>query len=157
MAQFRREAERGFRLVGPSLLPVYELREIDGYHFMTMPYVEGTALRDIVKQRVAYRSGEEPETVHHLVTLNEPDYLPRHDAAMAQAARALASVHEQRIAHRDIKPANILLDNHRSERSLSLRFRPGARSRGRHPRADARWRRHTHVHGAGTIVMNHRR
>ncbi len=32
-------------------------------------------------------------------------------SALAQAAAALATVHDQRIAHRDIKPANILLDN----------------------------------------------
>ncbi len=41
-AQFRREAERGTGLVGPSLLTVHELNEIDGYHFMTLPYVEAT-------------------------------------------------------------------------------------------------------------------
>ena len=50
-AQFRHEAERGGWLVGPSLLTVFELNEIDGYHFMALPYVEGTALRDVIKWR----------------------------------------------------------------------------------------------------------
>jgi serine/threonine protein kinase len=35
MAQFRREAERGLRLTGPSLLAAYELYEIDGFHCVT--------------------------------------------------------------------------------------------------------------------------
>jgi serine/threonine-protein kinase len=114
MAQFRREAERGFRLVGPSLVPVYELGETDGYHYMTMPYVEGTALRDVVKQRVAYRRGEELENVHHFATLSDADYFHAMVLAMAEASRALWGVHEQRVAHRDIKPANILPSNRRA-------------------------------------------
>jgi serine/threonine-protein kinase len=114
MAQFRREAERGFRLVGPSLVPVYELGECDGYHYMTMPYVEGTPLRDVVRQRVAYRRGDTTERPHHFATMSDPDYFHAMLLAMAEAARALGHVHEQQVAHRDIKPANILLDNRRS-------------------------------------------
>ena len=114
MAQFRREAERGVRLVGPSLLPIYELSEFDGYHFMAMPYVEGISLREVIQCRRAHLSGDSDKAIHHLVTLNEPDYLLAMTWIMAQATRALAQVHDQRIVHRDIKPANILLDNDRS-------------------------------------------
>jgi len=114
MAQFRREAERGLRLVGPSLLTIHELMESDGYHFMTMPFVDGTALRDIIMCRVAHRSGDQTARPHHFVNLDEKDYLHAMTRTLAQAARALALVHEQRIAHRDIKPANILLANRRS-------------------------------------------
>ena len=80
MAQFRREAERGLRLVGPSLLTVYELSEIDGYHFMAMPYVEGDhASRG---HQVAARlpcSGDD-EAHHPFVSLDERDYLCGDDA-----------------------------------------------------------------------------
>ena len=75
MAQFRREAERGGRLAGPSLLPVYELSAVDGYHFMTMPYVEGITLREVIRARVAHLAGKPTEEVHQLVSLDEPDYL----------------------------------------------------------------------------------
>jgi eukaryotic-like serine/threonine-protein kinase len=114
MAQFRREAERGARLAGPSLLPVYELTEIDGHHFMSMPCVDGTALREVIRCRFAFLSGDETENLHPLVTMEEVKYFRLMTRTLAKAARALARVHEQRIAHRDIKPANILLPDHPS-------------------------------------------
>jgi serine/threonine-protein kinase len=110
MAQFRREAERGARLVGPSLLTVYELRETDGYHFMTMLYVDGTPLREVIKCRRAFLAGEDLEEVHELVTASEQEYFIGMTQALGQATRALGRVHDRLIAHRDIKPANILLD-----------------------------------------------
>jgi serine/threonine protein kinase len=112
MAQFRREAERGIRLTGPSLLTVNEFDSIDGYHFMAMPYVEGITLREVVKCRRAYTFGAPSSETHHLVTLEEPEYLRAMTRILAKVTRALAHAHQQRIAHRDIKPANILLDSH---------------------------------------------
>ncbi|HZW33146.1 MAG TPA: serine/threonine-protein kinase [Isosphaeraceae bacterium] len=112
MAQFRREAERGVRLDGPSLLPVYELSTCDGHHFMAMPYVEGTSLREVIKSRLR-DGGRAPR--HFLTSLEEPDYLRAMTRILAKAARALGRVHDHRIAHRDIKPANLLLVHDRSE------------------------------------------
>ncbi len=116
LAQFRREAERGIRLAGPSLLTIYELSSIDGYHFMAMPYVEGITMRDVIRCRAARLAGEPTQAVHPLVGRGEPDYLLAMTRILAEATRALARAHEQRIAHRDIKPANILLDSRRPDR-----------------------------------------
>jgi eukaryotic-like serine/threonine-protein kinase len=115
MAQFRREAERGGRLAGPSLLPVYELGVSQGYHFMAMPYVEGITLREVIRDRIAHLSGRPTEGLHRLVTLDEPDYLQAMTGILTEATEALARAHAQRVAHRDIKPANLLLDNRRPE------------------------------------------
>jgi serine/threonine protein kinase len=115
MAQFRREAERGIRLAGPSLLTIYELSSIDGYHFMAMPYVEGITLREVIRCRFARLSGAPTTEIHHLASLDEPEYHLAMTRILIEATRALARAHEQRIAHRDIKPANILLDNGRPE------------------------------------------
>jgi serine/threonine-protein kinase len=114
MAQFRREAERGVQLVGPSLLPVYELNTIDGHHFMAMPYIEGITLRDVIKCRLARLFDGASEEIHHLVNLDDREYLRAATRILAKVARAMARVHDQQIAHRDIKPANILLDSHSS-------------------------------------------
>jgi serine/threonine-protein kinase len=111
IAQFRREAERGLRLVGPSLLTIRELKASDGYHFMTMPLVEGTSLRDVIKSRIVYLLHGDAAPPHPFVSLDENDYLLAMTDSLAEAARAMGRVHIQRIAHRDIKPANILLDN----------------------------------------------
>jgi eukaryotic-like serine/threonine-protein kinase len=115
MAQFRREAERGGRLDGPSLLPVYELGISQGYHFMAMRYVEGITLREVIRDRVAHLSGRPAEELHRLVTLDESEYLRAMTRILTEATEALAHAHAQRVAHRDIKPANILLDNRRPE------------------------------------------
>ena len=114
-AQFRREAERGTGLVGPSLLTVHELNEIDGYHFMSFPYVEATSLRDVIKRRYEFLSRGELEQVHPFVTMSEDDYLgSMTKTASVKAARASASVHDQpecfpRPRHQAGR--NILMDN----------------------------------------------
>ncbi len=112
MAQFRHEAERGLRLSGPSLLTAWELKESHGYHFMTMPYVEGTALRDVIKWRRDCLSGDDALAPHPFVSLEQNGYRLAMVGVLAEAASALARAHERHIVHRDVKPANILLDNH---------------------------------------------
>src|SRR5262249_28917295 len=114
IAQFRREAERGLKLVGPSLLTIHELKAADGYHFMTMTFVEGTSLRDLIKSRIVYIAHGDPAPIHPFVSLEERDYVGAIPDTLAEAARAMGRVHAQRIAHRDIKPATILLDKRRA-------------------------------------------
>jgi eukaryotic-like serine/threonine-protein kinase len=114
LAQFRREAQRGARLAGPSLLQVFEFGEIDGFPYMAMPFVEGTTLQQVIKGRQTYLRGEAVDLVHRLIAMDEEHYLPTAVRVVAKAARALGLVHACRVAHRDIKPANILLDGHRT-------------------------------------------
>jgi serine/threonine-protein kinase len=113
MAQFRREAQRGMRLTGRSHLAASELAEIDGFHCMAMRFVPGTSLRDVIKWRVSYLSGEETEHNHPFVSMREAEYQRVIAGALAKASLALSEAHDQNIAHRDIKPANLLLDNRR--------------------------------------------
>jgi serine/threonine-protein kinase len=113
MAQFRREAQRGMRLTGRSHLAASELAEIDGFHCMAMRFIPGTSLRDVIKWRVSYLSGEETEHNHPFVSMREVEYRRVIAGALAKASLALSEAHEKKIAHRDIKPANLLLDNRR--------------------------------------------
>jgi serine/threonine-protein kinase len=114
LAQFRREAERGTKLAGPWLLQVFEFGALQGYLYMVMPFVEGTTLRQVIKERRAYLAGEEFEQTHRLITMDDDSYLRTVVRIMSRAARALGKIHEGHIVHRDIKPANILLDYHRA-------------------------------------------
>jgi serine/threonine protein kinase len=114
LAQFRREAERGARMAGPSLLPVFEFGEEGGFVYMAMPFIEGTTLKEVIRQRRARLRGEDFVPVHRLIRLDGGDYLRSAARIMARAARALGNVHANRVVHRDIKPANILLDAHRA-------------------------------------------
>lgn len=113
LAQFRREAERGARLAGPSLLRVFDSGEIDGYLYMAMPFVEGVSLHEVIRSRQAFVSGSEVAPLHPLITCNSDEYLVDMTRLLAHASRALDVVHVNRIVHRDIKPANILLDCNR--------------------------------------------
>ena len=64
---------------------------------MTLPYVEATSLRDVIKWRYDYLSRGDAEQGHPFVTMREEDYLGSMTRTLAKAARALASVHDQRI------------------------------------------------------------
>jgi serine/threonine-protein kinase len=110
LAQFRREAERGAKLAGPSLLHVFEYGDIQGFPYMAMPYVEGTTLQQVIRGRRYYLAGDDSEAIHRMVTMDEASYLRSAVRIIAKAARALAQLHEGKVVHRDIKPANILLD-----------------------------------------------
>jgi eukaryotic-like serine/threonine-protein kinase len=110
LAQFRREAERGAKLAGPSLLQVFEFGDIQGFPYMAMPYVEGTTLQQVIRGRRYYLAGDDSDAIHRMVTMDEASYLRSAVRIISKAARALAQLHDGKVVHRDVKPANILLD-----------------------------------------------
>ncbi len=89
--RFRTEAEAVARLEHPGIVPVYELGEVDGLPFFTMPLMEGGSLA---------------------ARLEKGKPLPNRDAAeiMVKVSRAVAHAHSRGVLHRDLKPANILFD-----------------------------------------------
>ena len=88
--RFLREARLAARIDHPNLCAVYDVGDVGGIHYFTMPHLEGTPLS-------------------RLVRIDRP-WPPRHATEMVrQVALALAVLHQNGIVHRDLKPSNILV------------------------------------------------
>ena len=91
VARFRREAEAAARLLHPNIVPIYGVGEHAGWHYLTMPFLEGGNLA-----RAAARERFSPASAA---------------AVMATVAAAVDHAHRNGVLHRDLKPNNILLDD----------------------------------------------
>jgi serine/threonine protein kinase len=99
--RFRREFELTAALSHPNLVSAIEADEDRGVQFLTMEYIAGHNLEDLVN-----RGGPLPlELALH---------------STIQAARGLEAAHARWIIHRDIKPANLMLDPCGTVRVLDL-------------------------------------
>ena len=89
--RFYREARAAAVLHHPNFCPVYEVGEFDGIPYLTMAYLEGRSLAEVV------RDGALP---------------PERAAALTRTlAAALEETHRRGVIHRDLKPSNVLLTN----------------------------------------------
>ena len=91
MRRFRREALSATQLTHPNIVGVYDVGQSQEMNYIVMEYVEGTDLKDYVRQKGA---------LHPIEAVR----------IMMQIVSAIAAAHQNRIIHRDIKPQNILID-----------------------------------------------
>ena len=91
MRRFRREALSATQLTHPNIVGVYDVGQSQEMNYIVMEYVEGTDLKDYIRQRGA---------LHPIEAVR----------MMMQIVSAIAAAHQNRIIHRDIKPQNILID-----------------------------------------------
>ncbi|MGZ6644456.1 MAG: serine/threonine-protein kinase, partial [Solirubrobacteraceae bacterium] len=89
-ARFEHESRLAAVLDHPNIVPLFEAGEVDGLLFISMRYVEGTDLRELLSR----------------VGRLDPE---RALAIAAQVASALDAAHERGLVHRDVKPGNILI------------------------------------------------
>ena len=89
--RFYREARAMATLNHANLCSVFDVGEIDGLHYLTMAYIEGEDLSEILKD--AERAND----------LNIVELVRKLAAALSQA-------HEAGVIHRDLKPSNMIID-----------------------------------------------
>lgn len=89
MQRFKQEAKLASSLNQPNILTIFEFGDTDSLHFIASEYVDGTTLRDQMRD-------------HQLK-------LPEIIDISIQVLAALDAAHEASIVHRDIKPENIMV------------------------------------------------
>jgi serine/threonine-protein kinase len=91
LERFKQEIRLARKISHPNVVRTHDLGESDGTYFITMEYVEGTGLDELLDQRGALPLGV-------ILTIGR------------QLCRALQVAHAQGVVHRDIKPPNLVLD-----------------------------------------------
>lgn len=90
VARFEREARLAVRLRHANIVPVHDIGEADGIHYLAMELLEGHSLREVM-------------------AAERPMPLPRALDLLRQLAAALDYAHANSVAHRDVKPANAFI------------------------------------------------
>ena len=91
LARFKQELLLSSRVTHRNVIRIYDLGEAQGVKFITMEYLEGENLHQILQQRSKLEVSEAVDI-------------------MEQVASGLAAAHGVGIIHRDLKPGNIMRD-----------------------------------------------
>ena len=89
MRRFTQEAQAAAALNHPHIAHIYEIGEADGLHFISMEFVDGLTLRQLVH--------------------DQHTDLTRLLRYLQNVADGLAKAHASGIVHRDLKPDNIMV------------------------------------------------
>src|ERR1039457_2767447 len=91
LQRFRQELVLAQQITHRNAVRIYDLAVAEGVRFISMEYIDGQELREILDKR---------------------GKLPPKEAAeiMLQVCYGLAAAHKQGIVHRDLKPQNIMID-----------------------------------------------
>ena len=92
--RFKRELVLARQVTHKYVVRIHDLGEIDGIKYLTMPFVEGETLAQLLR-----RDGTLP--------------LARTIQIAQQIAQGLAAAHDKGVVHRDLKPENIMIEARR--------------------------------------------
>ncbi|MBX3730926.1 MAG: protein kinase, partial [Candidatus Sumerlaeia bacterium] len=93
LARFTREALSAGHLNHHNIMQVYDVGADDGTHYISMEFVRGENLGDLIRRDGPMRVDDAAGTI-------------------LQACRGLHYAHKRGIIHRDIKPDNIMVNEH---------------------------------------------
>jgi len=91
VARFKQELLLSQQVTHKNVIRIYDLGDSDGVKFITMEFVEGEDLRDLIVKAKKFSPDEAVEIVQ-------------------QVCRALDAAHSVGVIHRDLKPQNIMRD-----------------------------------------------
>jgi serine/threonine-protein kinase len=91
LERFKQEIRLARRIAHRNVVRTYDLGEVSGTYYLTMEYVEGTSLKQLIAAR-----GKLPIPV--TLTIGK------------QLCRALEVAHAEGVIHRDIKPQNMVVE-----------------------------------------------
>lgn len=89
--RFYREARSAATLRHANICPVYDVGEVGGKRYLSMAYVEGRLLSELIEPRRPYAEQDAADLVRKL-------------------ALALHHAHRKGVIHRDLKPSNVMID-----------------------------------------------
>jgi serine/threonine-protein kinase len=93
-ARFLREARIAAQLSHPSIIPIFSISDKPENSFYTMPYIEGSTLKEILKDA---RESPQKGSIPHLARI------------FLAICHAVAYAHSKNILHRDLKPENVIV------------------------------------------------
>lgn len=99
--RFHAEVRIARSLAHPNVCRVYDLIEVDGQYFMTMEFIEGENLAQLIAR----------------VGCPTPEEAMRY---ARQLCSGLAEAHRQGVIHRDIKPSNVMVDKRGNVRIMDF-------------------------------------
>jgi serine/threonine protein kinase/predicted Zn-dependent protease len=90
LRRFRQEIVLARQITNRNVVRIYDLGVADGVRFISMEYIEGQELGEMLRQR---------------------GKLPAKEAAeiMLQVCRGLSAAHAEGVVHRDLKPENVMI------------------------------------------------
>jgi serine/threonine protein kinase len=100
--RFLREVKVTAALSHPSIIPVYSVHESESELYYVMPFVDGTTLKNILRETLhKEKSGE----THAPISVSLKNLMN----IFLNVCHAIAYCHSKGILHRDLKPENILV------------------------------------------------
>src|SRR5688572_24668956 len=88
--RFKQELLLARQVTHKNVVRIHDLGEIDGIKYITMPYIEGQDLANVLR--------------------NERLTVPKVMGLARQVAAGLQAAHEAGVVHRDLKPANVMIE-----------------------------------------------